>query len=247
MDTKTLLWSNFGIMPLMGGLLLAIWSRDRRLLPLAVLAGAMAVQTPAALLFALRGEIEGSWVVLGANALTLLALGLQWTAIRIAEGRRPRPWLLVPAALWTLACAVPEFHATYSLRVVLASILIAALDAANVAEFARPHAESVPSRRLAITAYGFHCALYATRAGMILASDPGLGAADPSQLSARVNLALELCLYYTALLKHLHDDDTGANALIAQGLQATTSAAARTKLEQLRDLIAGRQLAPVKP
>jgi two-component sensor histidine kinase len=137
---------------------------------------------------------------LGANALTLLALGLQWTAIRIAEGRRPRPWLLVPAALWTLACAVPEFHATYSLRVVLASILIAALDAANVAEFARPHAESVPSRRLAITAYGFHCALYATRAGMILASDPGLGAADPSQLSARVNLALELCLYYTALL-----------------------------------------------
>ncbi len=200
MDTRTLLWSNFGIMPLLGGLLLAIWSRDRRLVPLAVLATAMFVQTPAALLFALRGEIEDSWVVLGANALTLVALGLQWTAIRIAEGRRPRIWLLVPAALWLLACAVPAFHATYSLRVVLASVLIAALDAANVMEFARRHAESVPSRRLAIAAYGFHCALYASRAGMILATDAGLDAAAPDQLAEWVNRALELCLYYTALL-----------------------------------------------
>ena len=200
MDTRTLLWSNFGIMPLLGGLLLAIWSRDRRLLPLAVLAGAMFVQTPAALLFALRGEIEDTWVVLGANALTLLALGLQWSAIRIAEGRRPRIWLLAPAALWTLACMVPAFHATYSLRVVLSSLLIAALDAANVTEFARAHAGSVPSRRLAITAYGFHCGLYACRAGMILVADGDLHAADPGQLGAQVNLALELCLYYTALL-----------------------------------------------
>ena len=58
MDTRTLLWANFGIMPLLAGLLLVIWSRDRRLLSLAVLAAAMFVQTPAALLFALRGEIE---------------------------------------------------------------------------------------------------------------------------------------------------------------------------------------------
>lgn len=200
MDTKTLLWSNFGIMPLLGGLLLAIWSRDRRLLPLAVLAGAMFVQTPAALLFALRGEVEDTWVVLGANALTLLALGLQWSAIRIAEGRRPRAWLAVPTLVWLLACAVPAFHASYSVRVVVASLLFAALDAANVAEFARRHPESVPSRRLAIIAYGFHCLLYATRAGMILATDSGLDAADPDQLSAWVNRALELCLYYTALL-----------------------------------------------
>ena len=200
MDTRTLLWANFGIMPLLGGLLLAIWSRDRRLLPLAVLAAAMFVQTPAALLFALRGEIEDTWVVLGANALTLLALGLQWSAIRIAEGRRPRIWLLAPSALWMLACAVPAFHATYSLRVVLSSLLIAALDAANVTEFARAHAESVPSRWLAITAYGFHCGLYATRAAMILVADADLHAADPGQLAAWVNLALELCLYYTALL-----------------------------------------------
>ena len=187
-------------MPLLGSILLAIWSRDRRLLPLAVLAGAMFVQTPAALLFALRGEIENSWVVLGANALTLLALGLQWSAIRIAEGRRPRPWLLAPALAWLLACAVPAFYASYSARVVVASLLFAALDAANVAEFARRHAESVPSRRLAIVAYGFHCLLYAARAGMVLAADAGLHAAGPDQLSDWVNRALELCLYYTALL-----------------------------------------------
>jgi two-component sensor histidine kinase len=117
----------------------------------------------------------------------------------MAEEKRPTPWLLTPALLWLLACAVPSFYASYSARVILISALIAAVDAAIVLEFRRP-AGNLPARRLAAALFGFHGVLYAARAGMVLMLDPALQAKSPADLGGTARPVLELSLFYVALL-----------------------------------------------
>jgi hypothetical protein len=53
--------------------------------------------------------------------------------------------------------------------------------------------------------------------------------------------------YLTAVLKYMHGDAAGGEALIAQALQAVTTASVRTKFEQLRELFRRPGATPVRP
>ncbi|MGE0225648.1 MAG: sensor histidine kinase [Acetobacteraceae bacterium] len=200
MDHKTLVWATVTTLPLFSVVLLAIWSLDRRLISLPVLAAGLAVHTVAALLFALRGAMPIAWTIVGANSVALLGYGVIWAAMRIAEGRRPAILLhAVPALIWLLACAVPLFYETFPARVALVSALIAVIDLAIVREFARPVAD-LPSRRLAVLLFGLHAAIHVLRTILAVVAGAGVIATAQGGAEAELRRALDLAVYGLALV-----------------------------------------------
>ncbi len=194
-----MLWANAGMMLMIAPMLLAIWAADRRLSPMGIWAAAMVLQAGAAVIFALRDSMPEAWAILGGNGLALLCAGLQCSVVRATAGHPPSPRLVLPAALWLLACSLPAFYGSLAARIVLFSCLVAACDVATVRAFLRLPASLRPVPQFGIALFGLRGLIHALRAATLLLDPPaaiGIPPAGPRWLTEL--LAYHMLLAYPA-------------------------------------------------
>lgn len=150
-DDFTILVGACAAVFLAGGAFLFFWLQDRRaswlgwwVAPFMLGAGGIAG-------FIGRGVLD-DWVSIGlANALLFAAFHFAWQGMRVFVGRRPHFWYsVVTPSLWLLICAVPGFMDNISLRVIIASAVIAGYSMLTARELWRQDQEALPSRSAAI-------------------------------------------------------------------------------------------------
>lgn len=136
---------------LFGCAFIFFWWQDRKSSWLAWWIGPHLLGGAGIVLFIPRGFIS-DWISIGfANGLLFMAFALVWQGARVFAGRRPSliP-ILVPPLLWMGLCALPGFMETTTLRIVIASTLIAGSTLMAAGELWRHRSEKLPSRPAAI-------------------------------------------------------------------------------------------------
>jgi diguanylate cyclase (GGDEF)-like protein len=154
-DPSTILLSGIFVKLLLGTLFLIFWLYDRRSPWFGWWSGTYFFGAAAATVFLVRG-FDGTPLAIGAGVAALIvAFGLCWQAARSFHGRRPL-WLPMLAALgvWIAACWVPGFLDNLHYRVVISSVLLAALIALPAVEFWRGREERLLSRWPVIGLFG---------------------------------------------------------------------------------------------
>ena len=145
------------VISLCGGLLLLVRDREASRDALTWWAVAMLLGGVGVLLLA----DYGSWPRLLCSelsrALLLLAGGSSWTAARIFSGNRPRLAVAASgAALWLLACQIPEFAVDEALQTTTATGIAGLYVLATAGELWRGRAERLRSRNPAIVLLMIH-------------------------------------------------------------------------------------------
>ncbi|WP_428524942.1 GGDEF domain-containing protein [Roseibium sp.] len=97
-------------------------------LALAIYAPAMLLVACGTVLVAFRSEIPDFWSIAFGNTLILAGFALRPEAVAVFFGRPMRGWTtLIALGGWTVICIVPEFFASFALRLVFVqSVLLAA-------------------------------------------------------------------------------------------------------------------------
>lgn len=134
-----------------GGGFLYFWLQDRRATWLAWWTGPYVLGSLGIALFIARGTIA-DWISIGiANALLFMAFGMVWQGARVFV-QRSAHWLpvILPGLVWMLACSIPGYMEMTTLRIILASAIIAALSALTAWELGTDRSEKLPSRTAAI-------------------------------------------------------------------------------------------------
>lgn len=150
-DDFTILVGACAAVFLIGGAFVFFWLQDRRANWLAWWVAPFMLGTGGIAGFIGRGVLD-DWVSIGiANALLFGAFHFVWQGMRVFVGGTARFWpsLVIPL-LWLLTCAVPGFMANVSLRVVIASAIIAGYSLLTARELWRREQEPLPSRSAAI-------------------------------------------------------------------------------------------------
>ncbi|GGI99276.1 hybrid sensor histidine kinase/response regulator [Neoroseomonas lacus] len=134
---------------ILGSLQLLLWRQDRKQRPLAWIGGGFLSAAAGAALLSARGHIPDFVSVVVANALVLFAYALIWTGMRQFMRRPPRPAAMaLGSVLWVLACQVPAFYESFSLRLILASLVCGAYSSAGAWELLQgPAVARLPSSR----------------------------------------------------------------------------------------------------
>lgn len=101
--------------------LLVVWWRNRAFMASLWWSGAFALMSVGRLLLALRGHVADMWAMEVAVALSLAGFALSLTGFSVLDKLKPRPWFLLPLALWALGCLTPFFAASGSFRIMLAN------------------------------------------------------------------------------------------------------------------------------
>ncbi|KZE33786.1 GGDEF domain-containing protein [Chelatococcus daeguensis] len=101
--------------------LLVVWWRNRAFMASLWWSGAFALMSIGRLLLALRGHVADMWAMEVAVALSLAGFALSLTGFSVLDKLKPRPWFLLPLALWALGCLTPFFAASGSFRIMLAN------------------------------------------------------------------------------------------------------------------------------
>lgn len=137
-------------------------------------AAAHLLGAPACVLLALRGEIVG-WISIGvANLLVIAAYGLFLSGALVFEGRRPRAAaILVGPMVWLVATQIPAVWGSFSVRVILVSVLIFT-HVAVAAEVIRRgrRCEPLPTRSLVVVTLALIAAAHLARIGLTFGAPP---------------------------------------------------------------------------
>jgi diguanylate cyclase (GGDEF)-like protein len=170
---------------LFGGAFVFFWWQDRKSSWLAWWIGPYLLGGMGIVLFIPRGIIS-DWISIGiANALLFMAFGLVWQGARVFTGRKPNfAPIIAPPVAWMCLCAVPGFTETQTLRIVIASALIACLTLLTARELWTDKGERLPSRRAAIAVLVSFSVLIALRIPFVgyLPFPMGGGALSPNWL-----------------------------------------------------------------
>lgn len=122
LDVPTLFLMTAAVTFLVGVLFLLSWNQSRKEAALKIWGIAHLIGSCASCLLAQRGQIPDGVSIGFANALMIGAYGLIWSGVRAFEGRPPLlGWAVAGSVLWGSACLVPDFYASLTARVILAS------------------------------------------------------------------------------------------------------------------------------
>jgi len=115
--------------------------------------------------FLVRGSADvPAWSVCAGNALLCCAYGTMWAGARSFEGRRPRlPLVVAGAAIWVVACQIPEFYQSIEARVSLACIIFAAYSLLCAWEMLHPRDRELMSRWPTLALAVIHAGFLLTR------------------------------------------------------------------------------------
>jgi diguanylate cyclase (GGDEF)-like protein len=119
-----------------GVLLLWVWLQNKRVRALKWWGLAYLLASLGMMLAAFRGRWPDRLTIDAANGLVFVGYGLMWTGARAFSARRPGLIAsLVPAAIWLIACQVPDFYASLSARAIFYSVLCVLVTVAIAREF----------------------------------------------------------------------------------------------------------------
>jgi len=164
LDVNTLFLVTIYVEAILGLLLLFAWVQNTAIHAVAWWGFADLLRAFSVMLFGMYGSAPDLISIDLANVLLFTAFALTWTGARVFDHRRPQPVLLFGgAALWLVLCRLPSFAASFELRVLLASGIIAAYTWATAYEFWRGRGEPLVSRWPAIFMLFAHGALYLLR------------------------------------------------------------------------------------
>ena len=148
----------FSVAAILGAMLLCIWFSNRNQRALLYWAAMYILLSVGAGLLARRGVISDFLSIAVANALILLAAGLNWAGARSFEGRGTPVWWYAPPALaWVVACQFAFFAGNINLRAAVVSVVIGAFLFVTGYELWRGRAEKLFARWAAVVvllAYG---------------------------------------------------------------------------------------------
>ncbi len=164
LDVNTLFLVTIYVEAILGLLLLFAWVQNTAIYAVAWWGFADLLRAASVALFGMYGSVPDLVSIDLANALLFTAFAFTWTGARVFDHRRPQPILMVGgAALWLVLCRVPSIAASWEVRVLLASGIIAAYTWAAAYEFWRGRSEPLVSRWPAIFMLFAHGALYLLR------------------------------------------------------------------------------------
>jgi diguanylate cyclase (GGDEF)-like protein len=119
-----------------GLLLLWVWLQNKPVRALEWWGLAYLLASLGMTLAAFRGRWPDRVTIDVANGLVFAGYGLMWTGARAFSARRPGLVLsLVPAAIWLIACQIPDFYASLSARAIFYSVLCVLATLAIAREF----------------------------------------------------------------------------------------------------------------
>ncbi len=164
LDVNTLFLVTIYVEAILGLLLLFAWVQNTQIYAVAWWGFADLMRAASVALFGMYGSIPDLVSIDFANALLFTAFAFTWTGAHVFDHRRPQPILMLGgAALWLVLCRVPSIAASWEVRVLLASGIIAAYTWAAAYEFWRGRSEPLVSRWPAIFMLFAHGALYLLR------------------------------------------------------------------------------------
>lgn len=136
---------------LFGCAFIFFWWQDRKSSWLAWWIGPFLLGGAGIALFIPRGQIS-DWISIGvANSLLFMAFGLVWQGARVFTHRRSSlAVVFVPAIAWIGLCAVPGYMEATTLRIIVASALVAGQTLLTARELWTDKSERLPSRAPAI-------------------------------------------------------------------------------------------------
>jgi diguanylate cyclase (GGDEF)-like protein len=124
LDLTTLFIVAACVTGLLGVLLLFVWTQDR-VRALAWWGTAYLVGGVSIILWGAESYISPPIPAGMANALLFVACGMIWNAARLFQGRRVLwGWMLFGAAVWFVACLIPNFVDSTMARIALSSIIV---------------------------------------------------------------------------------------------------------------------------
>lgn len=169
-DVQTLLIVSTLVLVVLGVFFLVSWVQDRSDTALLHWATAYLITAPATVLIVLRGQIPEWASLVVANAVVILAYGLNYSGALAFDGiRRGRFLALGGAMVWLALCLVPEFRTNFSARV----FVVAATTALYTGAAARViwngrHTLPLPSRTMGAVSLGLMSVLQAARSILAL-------------------------------------------------------------------------------
>jgi diguanylate cyclase (GGDEF)-like protein len=175
LDVHTLSLATVFVMALLGVLLAFAGMQNRTVRAPAFWGAAYVAGAVAVGLIAARGSIP-NWLSINiANALALVSLGLVWVGMRVFDRRPVRvapeiAILVVPVALWLLACAAPAFRADINLRIVLMAALGALPATLSARDVWRGRSEPLMSRRPTVWVLSAYAAVSLARIPVTVAA-----------------------------------------------------------------------------
>jgi len=158
LDIPTVIFMLVMITGLIGLIFMSAWLRRRREIYLRAGSAGLLLAIGLTLLIG-RGTIPDRVSIDIANAVTLIGLGLAWSAVRVFEGREaPIAAVLAGGVLWLVACTWPPFYDVLAYRIGFHAAISAAYAFASGYEFSRGRNDALRTRRalaLACTFQGF--------------------------------------------------------------------------------------------
>jgi diguanylate cyclase (GGDEF)-like protein len=164
LDVNTLFLVTIYVEVILGLLLLFAWVQNMAIRAVAWWGFAHLLRAASVVLFGLYGSVPDLISIDIANAILFTAFALTWTGARVFDHLKPQPILLFAGgALWLVVCRIPEVEASYNVRVLISSGIIAAYTWAAAFEFWRGRGEPLVSRWPAIFMLFAHGSLYLLR------------------------------------------------------------------------------------
>ncbi|WP_028239949.1 GGDEF domain-containing protein [Stutzerimonas azotifigens] len=164
LSVPTLILADVYVLLLVALLMLFAWRSGRREATLGYLSLCLFLGVASTLLGALRNlGIDYVPIVLG-NALLLLAVAFNWTAMRVFAGRQPHwPGIFAGPALWAGLCLLPAFYGSLNARIDVLSVLTIAYVGVAMGELWRSRQAIRVSLRPALVLMAIHVVVYAFR------------------------------------------------------------------------------------
>ncbi|MCC6779731.1 MAG: GGDEF domain-containing protein, partial [Hyphomicrobiales bacterium] len=160
LDVTTLFVVATCITGLLGLLLLSAWAQER-IRALAWWGTAYLVGGFSVAIWSVENLISPPLPAGSANTLLFLACGMMWNAARIFHGRRVlRAAMSAGAAIWLVACLIPEFGHSPAARIVLSSLIISIYTFLTAAELWRERRKTLLRRWPAIFVPIMHGAVF---------------------------------------------------------------------------------------
>jgi diguanylate cyclase (GGDEF)-like protein len=194
LDVTTLFIVATCVTSLLGVFLLFAWIQDR-VRALAWWAAAYLIGGFSVAFWSIADIVSPPLPVGIANALLFLACGMIWSAARVFHGR-PVLWaaMTAGAAVWLVACVIPEFAHSTAARVILSSLTIAVYAFLTAAELWRERRKALIRRWPAIFVPIAHGAIFLVPVPLasLLPADDGMVSLTAGWITV---FALEIMLY----------------------------------------------------